>query len=433
MAEGNCPDITKVNTFDGNEEDEDERNIMMSSHQVVKKKIFKLHDCIIQYVGEKNVIQIITDNASANIFVGIKVKDLKKCTKTLFWTPCVAHCLDLILEDNGKMPNVKQTVQKAISLNLFIYVRPDLVNMLRSFTNQRELVRFGVTRFANVFLTLQRTHKVKNCLRKMFTFDKWEKSKWSKDKKPFMGYIYETMDMAKEAITKSLKENEGQDKAVFDIIDKQCECQLHRRLHISEIVNGVLETLGRLVPDASCQDNINSQNAGAIFGRNLAIRNQNLKSLDEWWKSHGASTPKLLDFIVRVLSLTCSASSCERNWSIFEHRGYDDRDLIDPISLQDIDEANKWLMGKLEEGQGDEELLFGDDGGEKRTNFIASSSRPSKGKYNASSTSLRTPFILRVGDDEEENLGDDYLDEENDKFEEEIDDVDVPYAYDNLG
>ena len=34
---------------------------------------------------------------------------------------------------------------------------------------------------------------------------------------------------------------------------------------------------------------------------------------------------------------------------------------------------------------------------------------------------MRTRLILRDGDDEEENLGDDYLDEENDKFDEKID------------
>ena len=45
------------------------------------------------------------------------------------------------------------------------------------------------------------------------------------------------------------------------------------------------------------------------------------------------------------------------------------------------------------------------------------------GKDYASLTSLRTPSILRDGDDEEENLEDNYWDEENDKFEEEIDDV----------
>ena len=39
----------------------------------------------------------------------------------------------------------------------------------------------------------------------------------------------------------------------------------------------------------------------------------------EWWKSYGAETPELQLLVVKVLSLSCSASGCERNWSIFEH------------------------------------------------------------------------------------------------------------------
>ena len=39
----------------------------------------------------------------------------------------------------------------------------------------------------------------------------------------------------------------------------------------------------------------------------------------EWWTLFGASAPNLKKFAVKVLSLTCSASGCERNWSIFEN------------------------------------------------------------------------------------------------------------------
>ena len=39
----------------------------------------------------------------------------------------------------------------------------------------------------------------------------------------------------------------------------------------------------------------------------------------DWWSSYGSSAPNLRDFAVKVLSLTCSASGCERNWSVFQH------------------------------------------------------------------------------------------------------------------
>ncbi|KAK7379807.1 hypothetical protein VNO78_34329 [Psophocarpus tetragonolobus] len=38
----------------------------------------------------------------------------------------------------------------------------------------------------------------------------------------------------------------------------------------------------------------------------------------EWWEMFGDGTPELKRFAICVLSLTCSSSGCERNWSSFE-------------------------------------------------------------------------------------------------------------------
>lgn len=40
------------------------------------------------------------------------------------------------------------------------------------------------------------------------------------EKMPAMGYIYETIDRAKEIITKSFREKKDKYKEVFEIIDK---------------------------------------------------------------------------------------------------------------------------------------------------------------------------------------------------------------------
>ena len=42
----------------------------------------------------------------------------------------------------------------------------------------------------------------------------------------------------------------------------------------------------------------------------------------EWWGMFGSSTRSLQKFALRVLNLTCSASSGKRNWSIFENVSY---------------------------------------------------------------------------------------------------------------
>ena len=58
--------------------------------------LFELLDEIIQEVGEQNVVQVITDNASNYVLAG---KMLESKYKTIFWTPCDTHCIDLMLED----------------------------------------------------------------------------------------------------------------------------------------------------------------------------------------------------------------------------------------------------------------------------------------------------------------------------------------------
>ena len=53
-----------------------------------------LLDGFIQEVGPQHVFQIITDNA-ANYVAASRM--LMSRYPTLFWTPCAAHCLDLML------------------------------------------------------------------------------------------------------------------------------------------------------------------------------------------------------------------------------------------------------------------------------------------------------------------------------------------------
>ncbi|KAJ1386281.1 Ribonuclease H-like superfamily [Sesbania bispinosa] len=54
------------------------------------------------------------------------------------------------------------------------------------------------------------------------------------ERRPAMGYIYEAMDKAKEAIMKSFNNNESKNKDVFAIIDDRWTCQLHRPLHAAD-------------------------------------------------------------------------------------------------------------------------------------------------------------------------------------------------------
>ncbi|KAJ9705844.1 hypothetical protein PVL29_003780 [Vitis rotundifolia] len=413
------------------------QSIDASSMIKTGEKMFELLDKWVEQVGEENVIQVITDNHSSYVMAG-RLLELKR--PHLYWTPCAAHCLDLMLEDIGKLPNIKRTLERAISLNGYIYNRSGLLNMMRRFTGQRELLRPAKTRFATAFITLSRLHEQKNNLRKMFTSSDWSDSKWAKEqkgktignivsgplvrvlrlvdgeKKAPMGYIYEAMNRAKDTIVRSFNGNEEKYKEIFNIIDKRWEIQLHRPLHAAgyflnpkffydkpeiehdaEIMSDLYKCILRLTKDPAKQEKVVAEvslytNAQGLFGNELAIRTRKTRAPAEWWAAYGASAPNLQRFAMKVLNLTCSASGCERNWSIFENihskrrnrldhqrlndlvyvkynralkRRYNECSTIDPISLKDIDDSNEWLIGRMEDedshGGAQDDFVFDDD------------------------------------------------------------------------
>ena len=73
---------------------------------------------------------------------------------TLFWTPCAAHCIDLMLEEIGKIPEFNSYITKAKRVTTFIYRHGKLLDAMRDKTGGYDLVRPAATRFATSFLTL---------------------------------------------------------------------------------------------------------------------------------------------------------------------------------------------------------------------------------------------------------------------------------------
>lgn len=72
--------------------------------------LFKLLDDVVEEVGEDIVIQVVTDNASNYKAAGSKLMEKRK---RLWWTPCAAHCIDLMLEKLGNLPQHKNALLKA--------------------------------------------------------------------------------------------------------------------------------------------------------------------------------------------------------------------------------------------------------------------------------------------------------------------------------
>lgn len=128
---------------------------------------------------------------------------------------------------------------------------------------------------------------------------------------------------------------------IWNIIDDRWDRQLHRPLHAAglflnpifryvpgfiidkEVTDGMYACLNRMVVDLEKRGQIDLQleqfkDRTGLFGSDLATIALKTKTPTQWWDSYGGACPELQSFAMRVLSLTCSSSGCERNWSAFE-------------------------------------------------------------------------------------------------------------------
>ncbi|KAJ9698985.1 hypothetical protein PVL29_007853 [Vitis rotundifolia] len=371
--------------------------------------MFKYLDEVVEEIGEENVMQVITDNASNYVNAGMRL--MEKMRK-LWWTPCATHCIDLMLEDIGKLNVHATTLSRARQVVKFIYGHSWVLSLMRTFTKNHELFRPAITRFATAFLTLQSLYKQKQTLIAMFSSENGVKTRstvlfdlnfWphvvfcikitvplvsilrevDSEERPAMGYIYELMDSAKEKIAFNCRGVERKYGPIWRKIDARWTPQLHRPLHAAgyylnpqlrygdkfsnadEVRKGLFECMDRM---------LNYQEPMGEFGSRIAIDSRTLRSPTSWWMCFGGSTPELQKFAIRVLSLTCSASGCERNWSTFElihtkkrnrlerqrlnalvyvryntrlrERTLQRKQNVDPILVKEIDLDDEWIAEK---------------------------------------------------------------------------------------
>ena len=121
---------------------------------------------MIEEVGEANVMQIVTDNGSAFMKAGKLL--MKKYN--LYWTPCVAHCIDLMFEDIGKRESVSDLITNARNITNFIYNHGWLLATMRKVCGG-DIVRPRAIRFATNYIALASLLKIRADLKKIFISD----------------------------------------------------------------------------------------------------------------------------------------------------------------------------------------------------------------------------------------------------------------------
>jgi hypothetical protein len=110
---------------------------------------------------------VVTNNASVNT-AATSLLTVKR--PSIFWNGCAAHCLDLMLEDLGKLEPVEQTITSARQITNFLYAHTRVLDLMRKFL-KKDLVRSRITRFATAYLNLKSLLDNKKELIRLFISD----------------------------------------------------------------------------------------------------------------------------------------------------------------------------------------------------------------------------------------------------------------------
>jgi hypothetical protein len=282
---------------------------------------------------------VVTDNASVNT-TAASLSTAKR--PSIFWNGCAAHCLDLMLEDIGKLGPVEETIASARQVTVFLYAHTRVLDLMRHFL-KKDLVRSGVTRFATAYLNLKSLLDNKKELTRLFNSDEMAELgylKQAKGKKankvirsetfwknvniavnyfeplanvlrrmdsdvPAMGFFHGLMLEAKKEISERFDNDKSRFQEVWDIIDKRWDNKLKTPLHLAgyylnpyyyypnkKVIErdgpfraGVISCISKMVADEDIQDKIIEelsmyQDQQGSFGHEIAIRQRKNKNFN---------------------------------------------------------------------------------------------------------------------------------------------------------
>ncbi|XP_075659224.1 uncharacterized protein LOC142629126 [Castanea sativa] len=353
-----------------------------------------LFDEIVNWVGPANIVHLVTNNAANYVAAG---RILCGKYRNISWSPCAAHCLNLIFKEIGKIDHVAKLAKRASKITVFIYNHVALQAWLRTRKNWMEIVRPRPTRFATTFIALGSLKEHKHDLQALVTSKFYVESRYAKDKKakavvkiildnqfwndchvivhimsplirllrivdsdekPAMGYVYDGMYRVIDGIKKNFKNKKRLWEPYVNIIKDRWDNQFYRDIHAaaywlnpafqydSSTFNKRLETQSAMTDVIESKVSVGRlklveelrlfREREQTFGTQLAQESAKTSQPDEWWKLFGSCAPTLQKFAIRILSQTAASSGCERNWSAFEQIHSKRRNRLEHQRLNDL-------------------------------------------------------------------------------------------------
>ncbi|KAM3325734.1 hypothetical protein P3S67_000859 [Capsicum chacoense] len=304
---------------------------------------------VLEEVGVENVVRIVAYSTSACMMEA--GKNLMEKRKTVFWTVDASHYLELMLQKLTKIEPIQEFLEKAKSLTQYIYSHATVLKLLRD-SCPIELVKPSKIRSVVPFLTLETIVSQQKHLIRIFQSSEWHSSMLASSRegkrmadmvedqsfwvgalmavkaviplvkvikllngtnKPQVGFIYDTVDQAKEAIKKEFRN----EKSGYGRFWKATIISMLRGLITLQI------------------DEYRMGRGTSHFG-SFKDKLSNI-SPELWWSQYGVQFPELQKFAVRILSQTCNGASHYRlTRSLVETLRTEGMNPIEKQRLQDL-------------------------------------------------------------------------------------------------
>ncbi|XP_057425784.1 uncharacterized protein LOC130719161 [Lotus japonicus] len=365
----------------------DETKKLVESYLDVWRRIadmlFKLFKEVILYIDPGIFVQVVTDNAANYVAAG---RLLEAEFPKLYWSPCAAHCVNLMFQDIGKVAEVTETVSQAYNITKYIYNHCFALSLMRKHTNNREILRPAPTRFATNFIALQSILAQMDPLRAMVVDKEWTTSTYARDTKvkkfveqvlnsgfwkkcadivkltkplvrllrlvdsedkPTMGFLYQSFYKNREEMAKRFQRNKKKVEPYLKTIDNRWDSQLRKNIHATgywlnpgcwfnrdefekheSTISGLLDDIDRYSSgDTELNDKLTSEkrlfkDAELDFGRQSVIRERKLCQIN------GGN---LMDVVHKI---------CKRWLSVNRLM----QQSYDPINFEVSDDHSDWVM-----------------------------------------------------------------------------------------
>ncbi|XP_057724112.1 uncharacterized protein LOC130940079 [Arachis stenosperma] len=167
--------------------------------------LYHLFSEVTEWIDPNDIVYVVTDNAANYIIVG---RLINKKYENIYWSPCAAHCLNLILKDVSSMAHISILASRASKITVFVAASAIILD----------------SKFWDDFFT---TCKIVDPLIKLLRIV-------DADDKPPLRYVYEGMLRAEDATKEMFKQNKTAYQLYTDIINSRWNKHLKKDLYAAD-------------------------------------------------------------------------------------------------------------------------------------------------------------------------------------------------------